>query len=261
MFIDSSWESIEQVRDSDFMQGWWRAWKAEKHRGVDCDARPLPFSVSETGMRPSFAQAWNSVAHELQWNSSFAQPIRSPVFGGTSAFSDLCGSVAASGLEPLQYLDNVMSESGLNWMSELAVELTQLFHALFSLAVTDLVDLKHSSTAELLSRRTMEILRAFKRWWDFGSLEAYQLYARHAAVRHGSDFAPKFRASLARMMRDEVLYLKQTRLAREEEEAKTKKPTMGKGSGTGGDGGGGDSKGYSGGGGKDRQGASAPSNE
>ena len=242
------------------MQGMWRALKAEKHRSVDGDARPLPFSVAETGMRPSFAQAWDSVAHELQWNSSFAQPIMSPVFGGTSAFSDLCGSVAASGLEPLQYLDNVMSESGLNWKSELAVELTQLFHTLFSLAITDLVDLKHSSTAELLSRRAMEILRAVKSP-DVGSLESYQLYSRHAALRHGSDFAPKFRAPLAKMMRDEVLYLKQTRLAREEEEAKTKKPTMGKGDGPGGGGGGGDSKGCGGGGGENKQGAAASSGE
>ena len=253
--------SSEQVRDLDVMQGGWRAWKAENHRGAECDAHPLPFSVTETGMRPSFAQEWNSAAHELQWNSSFAQPIGSPVFRDTSAFSDLCGSVAASGLEPLQYLDKVMDDSDLNWKSELAVELAQLFHTLFSQSFTDLLDLKHSSTAELLSRRVTDILSAVMRDLeapDFGSLEAY---ARHAAVRYGTDFAPKFKSSLVRKMRDEVLYLKQTRLALEEEEAKMKKPTMGKGDGPGVGGGGGDSKGCGGGGGENKQDAAASAGE
>ena len=251
--------SFEQVRDLDFMQGGWRAWKAEKNRGVDGDALPLPVLMIETGMRPSFAQAWNAAAHELQWNSSFAQPIGSPVFCDASAFSELCGSIAASDLEPLQYLDKVMFDSGLTIKSELAVELTQLFHTLFSLAITDLLDLKHSSTAELLSRRVLEILSAVNR--DPQAPDFGEAYARHVAARHGTGFVPKFKSPLAKMMRDEVLYLKQMRLAREEEEAKTKKPTMGKGDGPGGGGGGGDSKGCGGGGGENKQDVAASSGE
>ena len=91
---------------------------------------------------------------------------------------------------------------------------------------------------------------------DVGGLDSY---TRHGAVCHGTVFAPKFRADMAGIMRDECLYLKQSRLAREEAEAEMKKPTKEKGGGSGGGGGGGDSKGGGGSGGKDKQGAAASS--
>ena len=239
------------------------AGKAEKHRGVDRDARLLPSSVSATDRRPSFALAWDSVADESRWHSSLCRPITAQVFGGTSAFTELCEAIAASGLEPLQYLDSVISESGLTWESELAVELTQLFYALFSLATTELLDLIHSTTAEHLSRRILQIQGAVKRDRHAPVFGRWGAYTRHATVCHGTLFAPKFRASflssyVAGIMMDECRHLKQSRLAREEF-CKTKKPTMGKGDGPGGGGGGGDSKGCGGGGGEYNQGAAASS--
>ena len=232
--------------------------QAPENRGVGCDAQLPPRSVSKTGKRPPFAQAWNSVAHEPRWHTSFCQPIEAQVFGGTSAFSELCEAIAVSGLEPLQYLDNVMLGSGINWKADLAVELNQMFYALFSLATTDLLDMKHSSMAEHMSRRILQIQGALASASNVGGLDAY---TRHGAVCHGTVFAPKFRADMAGIMREECLYLKQLRVAREEAEAEMKKPTTEKCGGCGGGGGGGDSKGggESDSGGDDNQGASASS--
>ena len=89
--IEGSWVSTEQVVDAEATM-----WKAEKRSGVVRDPRFLPHSVSETGVRQLFATCWRLSHHGALLNKT--------VSTGTSAVANLGDSIAASGMEPPQYL-------------------------------------------------------------------------------------------------------------------------------------------------------------
>ena len=131
---------------------------------------------------------------------------------------ELNDTVSDSGLEVAQYYVTLISTSGMNVRSSLAIELQNHLMSLHFLHVLDGLNGYRLTVAEHIARRAMMIIKAVQRCAkapDFIRLDAY---CRHLpdsglAVRTGD-----FDRYNAGEQRSEAQILKQSRLAQEEGE-------------------------------------------
>ena len=107
-----------------------------------------------------------------------------------------------------------------------------IFQAIHLYMTVDHCDPHRSATMEHFARRLLQIQKAVKRSPKVPDFEGLELYMNHLLDPSGAAHAPSFDAHIASVTKDEMVVLKQMRLAKEEALAKKKK---GKGGGKGGE--------------------------
>ena len=153
------------------------------------------------------------------------------VFEGPAAFPEVAAAMARSGLEPAGFVAQYYQTSGLGPRSALGIEFAYLIHSLWLLAVVDRLDCYRLTSAEHLARRVLQIQKAVRRNPRSPDFENLTEYMRHAADATGTVSAPVFDRHVADRQRDEAQVMKQTRLAREENDADEKRKRAPKGGG------------------------------
>ena len=142
------------------------------------------------------------------------------VFEGPSATQKLCNVIADSGLEPQAFAEHFIITHGLQTRGSVAVEFRCLVFGLLSLAVVDRLNLPRLATAEHLSRRWLQLMKAIKRnnkSPDFEGLDGYLLHLGGSQIGVRT---PAFDRWIMESQKTEAFIMKQARLVREEEAAK-----------------------------------------
>ena len=158
--------------------------------------------------------------------------VREPpsLFRGPSATTEVLQTMVSSGHEPPGFQTQWTSISGVAPRSSVALEHQNLVHLLWAMSTIDRLNLYGLASAEHACRRMLPIQRAVRRSPkapDFAGLETYM---DHISQGTGALQAPKFDHFVASEQKDQAFILKQTRVAKEEEEAvaKTRKTQAGK---------------------------------
>ena len=199
-------------------------WLTEKLSGAGRDPRLLPPLVpTGTVRRPLFSTAWAAMNVTAVPNPQVYAEVQQ-----TSAIEELGESIALSGMEPPQYWMAFLAESGLARKTGLAIEMSYLFYSLWAMATVDGLDLRRSATADHWARRILQAQEAITRNPAAPDFTGLELYMRHATEFQGGAYAPKFKGFIASMLKEESAFLKQNRLAKEEETAVVEKRKDGK---------------------------------
>ena len=153
------------------------------------------------------------------------------VFEGPAAFPEVAAAMSRSGLEPAGFVAQYYQTSGLAPRSALGIEFSYLIHSLWLQAVVDRLDCYRLASAEHLARRVLQVQKAVRRNPRSHDFENLTEYMRHAADATGTVSALVFDRHVADRQRDEAQVMKQTRLAREENDEDKKRKRGPKGGG------------------------------
>ena len=236
----AAWTFVERVLAADVM-----GWKAEKQHGAGRDPRLSSLPLTTGGETMLFRVA-------LSRGESVSGPPEG--FAGSSAFMEFASSIARSGLEPTAYAEHLIATSGVGRMSAIANELRNHVWSINYLVTVDRFNAGRLATAEHVSRRALQLLRAVKRNPRAPSFEGLDAYMEHMDSATGAVRAPEFEKHVMEQQKAEAFVLKQQRLMRDEEEADRKRSNAG----GGGEGRGGDGRGRGRGRGKDKAGRGGP---
>ena len=203
----NDWTTGERVTPADLA-----AWKAEKREGAGRDPRLAQLAHAAGTKAPTFRDAMAGMTRTTV-------PPDTALYKGPSALNEVTDAVVATGQEPPGYHAAWVTSSGVNPKSMLCAEHFWLLTMLWMMATRDRLDLHASTGAEHCARRLLQIQRAVRRnpkSPDFSGLEAYTL---HLSDPGGSLATPGFDEHVAKYQKNTAFYLKQTRLASEEQEA------------------------------------------
>lgn len=200
---------IENVRETDV-----GSWIADKREGAGRDARLTPLHAVSYNKRPLFRTAYEGFSAEAQPDAD--------IFQGPGSLDELMQGITGSGLEPQDYIEKLITSSGVNPKGGTAIELRVLFFGLNLLGVHDRLNLPKLSGAEHLGRRAVQILKAIRKNPKNPDFEGLDLFLRHMEGGTATTRTPKFDKFLSETQKTEAAVSKQIRLAREEEDARRK---------------------------------------
>ena len=203
------WQSMERVDGGNVV-----AWLREKREGAGRDRRLL-----RAGGTPSNALLFRVASDGFD---STAEPERS-IFDGPSVVAEVTRSIRESGLEPIAYCHQFVATSGMSAKSSLAMELLYLVTTVYYMCCRDHLDLRNSVAAEHTCRRIVQIQKAVAANPKSPCWEGLGPFMRHCQDSTGVVRAPTFERFVAESNKAEGTYLKQQRLAREEQEAEGKR--------------------------------------
>jgi hypothetical protein len=143
------------------------------------------------------------------------------LFEGTSAANEVCKGISASGMEPMAYCAQFFTHVGASPKMSGSIELANHFFTVWLLMCVDRVDVRHSAAAEHVCRRILQQQTAIRRDPRSPNYDSLGPYMAHAADTTGVLRAPSFAKHVAETNKDEANILKQQRLAREENDART----------------------------------------
>ena len=205
-----TWTCMQRVRPSNRSD-----WLEEKRSGSGRDSRIGSLTVPPDALvLPLFRESVETGEAVLSLP---------PSFRGPRAEREVTTAIVASGLEPRVYYDTWVTTSGINAASGLATEHLWLVMSLYFIGVVARLSQRNLTVSEHICRRLLQVERAVRRNArapDFSGLTAYsdRLGVSGAGVR-----TPAFSQYVAEDQRTEAQILKQSRLAREESEADSKR--------------------------------------
>ena len=182
-------------------------WKTEKREGGGRDPRILPVDRAAVVL-PTFRDSIRAMS----------APRVLERFKGPWCGPDLARAVASSGLEPVPYCVQWEAATGLNSRSGLALEHRLAFYGFWSFVVLDGLDPSQSATMEHYARRVLQIQAAVRKNHETPDFDGLSGYMDHMYEAGTSLRAPGFDAHIANLLKEENFVLKQTRLAREEQQ-------------------------------------------
>ena len=204
------WTVAERVADGAKAQ-----WVSEKREGAGRDPRLSSVAFDATKARPLFRDA------VLGMNK--AAGVDSGIFSGPSATVELVNGLILTGLEPPGYHATWERTSGVGPKSAVCREHQHLWMMIWYLAVVDRLDIFTNTAAEHTSRRILQIQKAVKKNPSSPDFTGLEVYGQHLMDSGGAISTSQFDAHVATTQKAEAFFLKQTRLAREEEAAAAKK--------------------------------------
>jgi hypothetical protein len=206
----ADWTSVELVKRTELGR-----WILSKRTGAGRDPRLSALPRTEAG-------APTPLLRTILEKCGQPQTPDPAVFGASpSAASELLKAVLRSGCEIPHFLSNFVTTSGAGANSSSVAELTNAGWTIHYFITVDLLDPYQSAAIEHLCRSILRLMRAIRRSPknpDFAGLDGYM---KHLAESKGTVFTPLFDSHIAAQNRDEAQYLKQNRLAREEDEQET----------------------------------------
>ena len=202
------WTVAEKVSDAERP-----AWVAEKREGAGRDPRLAAITFDSTKPRPLFREAIAGMNRMATADAS--------IFSGPSATAELVGGLLQTGLEPPGYHASWERTSGVGPKSAICREHLHLWMLLWYLAVVDRLDVFANTSAEHVSRRILQIQKAVKKNPGSPDFTGLEVYGQHLIDAGGALPSSKFDAHVATTQKAEAFFMKQTRLAREEEAAAT----------------------------------------
>ena len=207
---DERWVSVENVPKVHH-----QAWLDEKHGGPGRDPRVGPLVRTSGGLRRrSLDEA--ITAHRFQdWTD---WPFRGP-----RATNELMQSVQASSLGLSAYVNHYISVSGLATTSAHAHELRTLFSILRHMVEVDQLDASNLASAEMVSRRILQMQRAIRRNPRHPDYTGLDTMMANALDESGGIVASKFEEWLGKEAGTAAAVMKQNRMLKEEQDADAKK--------------------------------------
>ena len=199
----TSWAFCERVMATDR-----ETWLREKREGAGRDPRLTRMKATAWGHQPLFR---DSVEHFV------AEAPLAGLFEGPSCTSELTSSIATSGLEPLAFVEQFVSSTGLGPKSSVAIELRGHIFSLMLMGTVDRLNLGKSSAAEHISRRALQLMKAARRNPKSPDFETLEPYTRHMGPLGGGTVrTPTFDKFVTEVQKNEAYILKQGRLMQEE---------------------------------------------
>ena len=209
------WTFIEHVLENDTVN-----WKAEKRQGAGRDDRLSSLAATPYGQRPLFRLAQEHFSSEA--------PPQADLFDGPSSISELCRTIASSGMEPAPFLENFMSLSGVNPKGGLATELRCNIFTINLLATVDRLNVTHLASAEHIARRTLQMMRAVKRNPKSPDFDGLDTYLRRLDLPSAGARTPHFDRFVMEDQKTEAFIQKANRIRKEEMESENKSQAAGK---------------------------------
>ena len=213
------WVMAQHVADADKQE-----WLSEKREGTGRDPRLLPLAALPNGNLPSFSSANSRTA---------ATPATWARFRGPSAAKELAGAISGSGNEPMAYCSTWEAAAGVVRSSSLCIEHRSLVFLFWMMMCEDRLDVGQLASAEHCARRILQIEKAHKKNAKAPSFDGLQPYDSHMGDPAQGARTAAFDEHVASENKSDALFMKQNRLAKEEEDAakknKNKKKKDGKG--------------------------------
>ena len=254
-------------------------WACDKREGAGRDARLSGLRAKSGLARGLFRHAVNDWLESASQKASFSVSLPPPttdwlalgkvatasagaqgsvlapsivpdatVFEGTASIVELCTAMTRSNMEPLAFVNQFLETNGIDTKSATAFSLRYDFFSLYLMSVVDRYDCFQSATAEHLSRRILQQMRASRENPKNPDYSSHGGYMRHAEEAMGNVATPAFDRYIAGTQQVQAQFWKQNRLYREElagsnkdkkdkkdkKDAKDPKGDKGKGKGEGG---------------------------
>ena len=146
------------------------------------------------------------------------------VFGDSPpALPEVLEGMLASGMEPHTFVNSYVGALGLGKQSALAVEVSNIIHALYFYICIDRLNPYQSATMEHFGRRLLQVTAACRKTGkapDFDGLEDYMLHSTSGTM---GIRAPVFSKFIGEQAKSNAAIMKQLRLAHEEKDLDTNK--------------------------------------
>ena len=200
------WTVAERVADGGLAQ-----WTSEKREGGGRDPRLAAVAFDSSKPRPLFRDAVMGMDKQAKADGT--------VFSGPSAMVELANGLIQTGLEPPGYHASWERTSGVGAKSAICREHLSLWMLIWYLAVVDRLDIFLNTAAEHAARRILQIQKAVKKNPASPDFTGLEVYSQHLGDTGGAITTAAFDAHVATTQKAEAFFLKQTRIAREEEAA------------------------------------------